>query len=79
MSEQEASKSPVVQKVENVGRATLVGVSEVGYCASLVWESIYWAFMGKTMGQPVRMQSLFAQMMETGVRAIPIVGMLGAF
>ncbi|WP_417820144.1 MlaE family ABC transporter permease [Terasakiella sp.] len=77
MSEQEAEQSPVAKKIENVGRTTMVGVSEIGYCASLIWESLYWAFMGKSMGQPVRLQSLFAQMMETGIRAIPIVAMLG--
>ena len=73
MSNQEAEQSPVVKKVEYIGRGTLTGVSEVAYCASLVWETLYWTLLGKSMGQPVRIQSVFAQMMETGIRAIPIV------
>ncbi len=77
MSEREPDIGPVGRKLEHVGRTTMTGVSEVGYCASLIWESFYWALVGKTMGQPVRMASLFAQMMETGIRAIPIVAMLG--
>jgi phospholipid/cholesterol/gamma-HCH transport system permease protein len=77
MSEEKAKISPVAQQIENIGRSTMVGVSEIGYCGSLVWETLYWVFMGRKMGQPIRMQSIFAHMMESGIRAIPIVGMLG--
>ncbi len=76
MSEEEARQSPIAQKVENVGRSTLIGVSVIGYCASLIWESLYWAILGKAMGQPVRLRAIVEQMMEIGVRAIPIVALL---
>lgn len=77
MGESEGKSAPVVERVEAIGRKTVVGISEIGYCASLVWETLYWVVMGRKMGQPVRMQSVFAQMMESGIRAIPIVAMLG--
>lgn len=70
-------KKTITDKVEQLGRETVRGVAEIGYCFSLIWETFYWAIMGKRMGQPVRLPSVFAQMMEIGIRAIPIVALLG--
>jgi len=68
----------VLRYLERVGRLTLRGVEEVGKGAGLVVESVYWLILGPSQRQPVRMPSVFAQMMEIGIRAIPIVGVLGA-
>lgn len=76
MSDDGAKPNPMAKRIENIGRTTMNGVSEIGYCGSLVWETLYWVFMGRKMGQPVRMRSVFAHMMESGVYAIPIVAML---
>jgi phospholipid/cholesterol/gamma-HCH transport system permease protein len=76
MSEQEARQGPIARRIEQVGRTTMVGVGVIGYCATLIWESLYWAVMGKAMGQPVRLNAIVDQMMEIGIRAIPIVSLL---
>lgn len=61
---------------DRVGRATLAMVEEVGHGALLFMESLYWLFGGWRRGQPVRMDSIFVQMIEVGIRAIPIVTVL---
>jgi phospholipid/cholesterol/gamma-HCH transport system permease protein len=63
---------------DRIGRATVSGIEELGHCGMLVLESLYWVFAGPRMRQPVRMGSVFVQMMEIGVFAIPIIGLMGA-
>ncbi len=62
--------------MEKVGRVAAGGVGEVGYAAALFFESVYWLVLGRRWRQPVRMPSVFAEMMEIGVRALPIVTVL---
>ena len=62
--------------VEGIGRTTAAGIEEVGNGSIMVAESLYWLLAGRRVGQPVRMASLFDQMMEIGIKAIPIVGLL---
>lgn len=62
--------------VEDIGRATIRGVEEIGYAATLCAESLYWMIAGRRRRQPVRLSSVFEQMMEVGIRALPIVTVL---
>lgn len=68
----------MVRFLERVGRRTLGGVEAFGTCGVLVGESLFWLFAGPRLGQPVRIGSVFAQMMEIGVRAIPIVALMAS-
>jgi phospholipid/cholesterol/gamma-HCH transport system permease protein len=61
---------------DRVGRATFAIVEEVGHGALLFLESFYWLLVGWRRNQPVRIDSIFVQMMEMGVRAVPIVTVL---
>ena len=63
---------------EKVGRTAIAGVEEIGHCGALVAESLFWLFAGPRLGQPVRIGSVFVQMMDIGIKAVPIVGVLGA-
>ena len=78
MATPEESLPGAVRRVENVGRSAARGVESVGYGASLVSDSIYWLLLGRRHGQTVRSRPIFAEMMEIGVRAIPIVTLLSA-
>jgi phospholipid/cholesterol/gamma-HCH transport system permease protein len=60
-----------------VGRTVVAGVEEIGYCGALIGESLFWLVAGPRLKQPVRVDSVFVQMMEIGVRAIPIIALLG--
>lgn len=63
---------------EGLGRRTVAGLDEVGYAASLFFESIYWILVGWRYRQPVRTSAVFAAMMQFGVQAIPIATLLAA-
>lgn len=69
---------PFLAFVAGVGRRAVLAVESFGFGASLFTQSLYWAALGRTRGQPVRLASVVEQMMETGVRAIPIVSVLSA-
>lgn len=66
------SIGPVNQLVRSAQRA----VEAFGYAGSLVSESLYWMAVGRWRGQPVKAPALFAQMIEVGVFAVPIVMVL---
>ena len=60
-----------------MGRTVVAGVEEVGYCGARIAESLFWLLAGPRLKQPVRVDSVFVQMMEVGVRAVPIIALLG--
>ena len=66
----------ITDKLETIGRTTVKSIEQLGYGASLLAESVFWLFLGPSRRQPVRVPSIFAQMMETGIYAIPIVSIL---
>ena len=76
--EEQVKPNKAKQYVEGVGHTTVRGVEEIGYGGSLLFECFYWLFRGPAIKQPVRVGAVFAQMMEAGVKAIPIVGILAA-
>jgi phospholipid/cholesterol/gamma-HCH transport system permease protein len=74
----EPPDSAPLRAAEALGRGAVRGVESVGYGAGLVWDSIYWIFMGRRHDQVVRARPIFNEMMEIGINAIPIVTMLTA-
>lgn len=69
-------ETPLARFFEKVGRYTIAGVEEIGNGGVLVAESFFWLLVGPSRKQPVRVTSVFAQMMEIGVQAVPIIGLL---
>ena len=65
-----------VHVLESMGRGAFRFVDAFGFGAHLFFESLYWLIRGRRMGQRVRAEPVFAQMMVIGVNAIPIVSML---
>ncbi len=65
----------VLTIVEGTGRRVTGAVAEVGFAAVLLGETLYWLTIGWRR-QPVRPSAVVTQMMEVGVRAIPIVAVL---
>lgn len=62
--------------VERAGRVVAEVVAEVGFGAALLGEALFWLVVGRQRGQPVRLEPVVVQMMEAGVRAVPIVAVL---
>jgi len=61
---------------ERLGQWFINGIRELGYLATLFAESLYWLAFGRWQSQPVSTSSVFAQMMQIGVSAIPIIAIL---
>lgn len=61
---------------ETIGRGSVAVIRELGYTAALFGESLYLLLAGTRRHQPVRLASVFRQMMDVGVRAIPIISLL---
>ncbi|MBN8885961.1 MAG: ABC transporter permease [Rudaea sp.] len=66
----------VLSALESLGRATLQSLAGIGHAAMLLGESIGFAVTGWRRGQPVRLASVFEQMRQIGVDALPITAML---
>ncbi|MHA1572053.1 MAG: MlaE family ABC transporter permease [Alphaproteobacteria bacterium] len=63
---------------ETVGRGTARAMDEVGFAASLLGQSVFWLTFGSRRRQPVRMHTIFAQMVQMGTGALPIATLLSA-
>jgi phospholipid/cholesterol/gamma-HCH transport system permease protein len=68
--------SPTIRLIEQLGRRVSAGVEEAGYIFALFIESVFWIFCGPFYKQPIRVPSVFTQMMQIGIAAIPIVFVL---
>jgi len=64
------------RSVEQVGRSFANGVEDVGYSAALLAESLYWIVFGPWQKQQVRLHTVFEEMMNIGVLAIPVLAIL---
>ncbi|MHC8510406.1 MAG: MlaE family ABC transporter permease [Rhodospirillales bacterium] len=72
-----AAPAPV-RWLEGLGRKTAAAAEEAGFAAAVAGECAYWLVAGPRRGQPVRLGSVAAQMVEIGVRAVPIVALMSA-
>ncbi len=75
-SDQPDEPGKLLQSAENLGRETTRAIQSIGFGMSLLSQSLYWLFMGRRVGQPVRAAPIAAEMMQAGVGAIPIVAVL---
>jgi phospholipid/cholesterol/gamma-HCH transport system permease protein len=76
MAQPEKPGSGAADFFEGVGRSTARGFGQFGYGANLFWQVVYWVFMGRARNQRVRAAPIFAEAMEAGIRAIPIIAVL---
>lgn len=65
-----------MKRLEKLGRSTVEAVSEIGFGAVLLMQSLMWTITGKARRQPVRLSSIIREAMDIGIRAIPIVGIM---
>jgi phospholipid/cholesterol/gamma-HCH transport system permease protein len=62
--------------IEIVGSSTVKLAEGAGYYFALLIESLAWIIVGPFYKQPVRVSSIFSQMMTIGIAACPIVFIL---
>jgi len=61
---------------ERIGRRFVTGVEDFGYATALLGESLFWIIAGHWLRQPVRLHAVAEEMMDIGVRAVPVVAIL---
>ena len=75
---QTPSRTPhlILRKVEALGQGTMRWLDSVGFGANLFFQAFLWVLLGARRRQPVRLASIVSQMLEVGIRALPIVTVL---
>jgi phospholipid/cholesterol/gamma-HCH transport system permease protein len=63
-------------RLERTGRQVVGGLAEAGFAAVLLGQSLFWLVAGRHRGQPVRLAAVVQEMMQVGIRALPIVTVL---
>ncbi|HER26421.1 MAG TPA: ABC transporter permease [Rhodospirillales bacterium] len=63
--------------IDKAGRWTVSTIEEIGNGGLLMAESLYWIIRGPSLNQPVRPSAIIVQMMEIGIKAVPIIALLG--
>lgn len=71
-------RNPAIRVLGRLGQRVVQGLGEIGLSTALFGQCFFWLLLGPARGQPVRTSSVFREMMEIGIRAIPIVGVLAA-
>ena len=69
----DSARNPIVRTAESVGRSAYRWVDSVGFGTALLGQTLFWVLMARRRRQPVRAAPFFAQMMDVGIYAIPIV------
>ncbi|WP_447968018.1 MlaE family ABC transporter permease [Nitrospira sp. M1] len=76
MPTSELLSHPIIRKVEALGQRTIQLVDSIGFGASLVYQTGYWLLLGRRHHQAVHLAPIVAQIMEVGIRAIPIIALV---
>ena len=70
--------SQITNRISQTGQSTLNAVTAIGYASILIWDSILLLFMGKRVNQPVRFGLVIDEIINAGVKAVPVVALMSA-
>lgn len=59
--------------IENFGSSIVLAVERVGFAIRLLFDSIYWLFLGRKYNQKLRLSQVMEQVRVIGFDALPIV------
>ncbi len=76
MPNPDQSSHSVLGTIESLGRGATRWIESVGFGTILFYQAGYWIVVGRRQHQPVRLAPVFTQMMEVGIRAIPIISVV---
>ena len=76
MPASESSTHSIIDKVEALGRNTVRLIDSIGFGVTLLYQAGYWILLGRRRHQPVHLTPIVVQMMEIGIRAIPIIAIV---
>ncbi|MGC6484150.1 MAG: MlaE family ABC transporter permease, partial [Candidatus Puniceispirillales bacterium] len=64
--------------ISQTGRSTIAMISAVGYASLLIADSLFLVLRGKRVNQPVRLHLIAEEIINAGVRAVPVVALMAA-
>jgi len=76
MQAADRSLPTLLQKIEAIGRVTTKWVDSLGFGTALLYQSAFWLCCGGRRKQQVRLGAIVSQMMEVGIRALPIISLV---
>ena len=68
----------ITNRINQTGQSTLNAITSIGYAAILIWDSILLLFIGKRVNQPVRFGLVIDEIINAGVKAVPVVALMSA-
>ena len=68
----------MVAALDHLGQAIFRRLDQIGFAASLFGESLYWLVMGPRHRRRTRLATVFEQMEQIGIEALPITTLLSA-
>lgn len=60
------------------GRSVLSAITAIGYASLLIGDSLYLLFRGRSVNQPIRMHLIVDEIINAGVKAVPVVALMAA-
>jgi len=76
MQAADRSLPTLLQKIEGIGHVTTKWVDSLGFGTALLYQSAFWLCCGGRRKQQVRLGAIVSQMMEVGIRALPIISLV---
>ncbi len=76
MQAADRSLPTLLQKIEGIGHVTMKWVDSLGFGTALLYQSAFWLCCGGRRKQQVRLGAIVSQMMEVGIRALPIISLV---
>ncbi|MCE2518014.1 MAG: ABC transporter permease [Alphaproteobacteria bacterium] len=68
----------IASRISQLGKSFLGAVTAIGYASLLIWDSLYLMFRGRKVNQPVRMHLIIDEIINAGVKAVPVVALMSA-
>jgi len=68
----------MIARISRIGASSLNMITSIGYASLLIWSSLHLLVAGRRHNQPVRMHLIVDEIINAGVKAIPVVALMSA-
>ena len=68
----------ITLSISRLGKSTINSIMAVGYASLLIWSSLHLLFFGRKVNQPVRFHLIVEEIINAGVKAVPVVALMSA-
>lgn len=68
----------ITLSISRLGKSTINSIMAIGYASILIWSSLHLLFAGRSVNQPVRFHLIVEEIINAGVKAVPVVALMSA-